>query len=127
MSTPTLKFIPNLEDLVSAGVAGAIASFNNQSPSTKAVEQLASGLAADNIAAYSAMTDGMMSETALSVPIKESDVLAGAVRAGYGMWQGRSNRAILMDGVAGVASKLIGRELRKALFGEPTTTTTTTA
>lgn len=116
MSSPSLKVIPTLEDFMAGAVAAGVASFQKQSPAREAMEQLGSGLVADNIANYSQFSDNMTSN-ALSVPIEEGDMLTGAVRAGYSMYNGRSNKAVLMDGVKGVLCRLVGRELAKKFFG----------
>lgn len=119
MSEKKLVLIPMLEDLLAAGAAAGVASFRGKSAGRSAMEQLVSSLVAKNIANYTTMTDNLTSN-AFQVPIDESDVLTGVVRAGYGMYMKRSNQEVVMDGLGGVLAQLLGRELKKTFFGTTT-------
>lgn len=115
MSEKKLTVMPTLEDLLGAGAAAAMAAFQKMSPSREAVEQLVSQLVAKNLANYVSTTDSMTSND-FPLPVGESDMLTGVVRAGYGLSQSRANKAVLMDGLRGVFASVLGKELRKSFF-----------
>lgn len=119
MSTTTgksLKFIPDIDDIFGAAVCAGFSMLMKENAGAAAVEQLASQLAADNIANYVDMTNNMTSDK-LPLPVTEADTLTGVVRAGWSLYKGRSNQQVLIHGLRGVASRLIGRELRKSVLG----------
>lgn len=115
MSDKKLEIIPMLDDLLGAGVSAGVAGLRGKSPGRCAAEQLASAMVAKNVANYTAFTDGMTSD-ALQVPINETDMLTGVVRAGWSMYKGRSSQENIMEGLGGVLASVMGRELRKSFF-----------
>lgn len=115
MSDKKLVILPTIEDLLAAGVAAGMSAMRGASPSRCAGEQLAASLFAKNVANYTTITNNMTT-TAFQVPINEADMLTGATRAGWALYKKRDNMSVFWEGVGGVASQLIGRELQKTLF-----------
>jgi hypothetical protein len=113
MSSPTLKFLPELEDLLAAAASAGIAYFQKENPTREATEQILSAIVAENLANYSSLTDSFKSD---SMMVQEDDALTGVVRAGYSMSRNRSTKAVMMDGVKGVVCQILGRELKKSVF-----------
>jgi len=106
----SLNLLPNMNDLVAAGLAAASAAmFSGMgSPGQAGLEQLVAQVAGKVGAGYLNITDGAnMPE----LGIQEHDMLVGVLRAGYSAQQKRSNNRILMDGGKGVLCSALGRQL----------------